>query len=339
MVLVVDDPVLGTIEQVGRPVKFPQVSSSMIAPASEDDDAAELCGGSDSSNLSLSGITTSAATLLDGVKILDLGAFFAGPYSSRLLDDLGADVIKVESVVGDQLRGLERCFIPAQAGKRSVALDLMNPDVRPAVDALIKWADVIHHNMRPGAAERLGVAYEQVARLNPQVVYLHAPGWGTSGANYRRQSFEPLMSGFVGVSYESGGQCNPPTSPMCNGDPGNGLLGAAAILMGLLQQRRTGAGVYIENPQLNGKMAHLAHVVRRADGQVLGAGKLDPVQLGISAVNALYPTSDGWVCLVAEKPKHLVSLGRLIGHDLEADPRFATAVSREEHDSALRDLI
>ena len=84
-----------------------------------------------------------------------------------LLADLGADVIKLEPLGGDQQRGLGRVFRSAQAGKRSIALDLKNPAAVPIVRRLIRWADVVHHNMRPGVAERLGVGYEQVRAETP----------------------------------------------------------------------------------------------------------------------------------------------------------------------------
>ena len=203
--------------------------------------------------------------------MLDLGAFFAGPYSSKILADLGADVIKVESPVGDQLRGLDRCFQAAQSGKRAVSLNGKDEELHAALNHMVKWADVVHHNMRPGAAERVGVGYSQALSINPHLVYMQTPGWGTSGPYSLRQSFEPLMSGYVGASYEAGGLYNPPTLPLCNGDPGNGMLGAAAILMGLLHRQRSGAGLYLENPQLDATMMHLSHIVRRLDGEVLGA--------------------------------------------------------------------
>ena len=118
---------------------------------------------------------------LAGVNVLDLGAFYAGPFASRLLADLGADVIKLEPVAGDQLRGMSRPFRSAQAGKRSIAVDLKDPELGPATHKLIEWADIVHHNLRPGAAERLGLGYEQVSALNPGVIYVYAPGWGSSG--------------------------------------------------------------------------------------------------------------------------------------------------------------
>jgi crotonobetainyl-CoA:carnitine CoA-transferase CaiB-like acyl-CoA transferase len=254
------------------------------------------------------------------VRILDLGAYFAGPYSSRLLADLGADVIKLEPTQGDQLRGIDQCFFPAQAGKRSIAMDLKDPTVRPAVEGLLEWADVVHHNLRPGAAERLGLAYGDIEERHPELIYLYAPGWGSGGPDRLRQSFAPMMSGFAGVTFEAAGRFNEPLPTPCNEDPGNGMLGAACILMGLLVRRRrhgSGHGLYIENPQLNATMSHMAHIVRRADGgEVLGAGRLDPLQYGFGPFERLYETADGWICVAVEGTAEIDALGEVVGLEM-----------------------
>ena len=140
---------------------------------------------------------------------------------------MGADVVKVEPVAGDPLRGMERPFFSAQAGKRAVAMDLKDERLQRAIRALLAGADVVHHNLRPGAAERLGVGYEQVRALNPDVVYLYAPGWGSSGPDRLRQSFAPMMSGYVGVSFECAGQLNPPLFSSGTEQPVAGVLVAA----------------------------------------------------------------------------------------------------------------
>ena len=328
MVATVDDAVLGRVEQVAPPAKFSKTPGSVTGPAPTpglDTDAvlAELAGRT-------AGPATAPSTapapdsragkpLLAGLNVLDLGAYYAGPYSSRLLADLGANVVKVEPVAGDPLRGIERPFFSAQAGKRSVAANLKRPELERAVRGLLEWADVVHHNLRPGAAERLGLGYEQARTVNPSIVYLYAPGWGSSGPDAMRQSFAPMMSGYAGIGLDCAGQFNPPLFPTGNEDPGNGLLGAAAVLMALLHRRRTGEGQYVENPQLNATMAHMAHAVRRADGTVLGAGRLDPLQLGNSATERLYETADGWVCIVAATEASVAALTRIAGVDLVAD--------------------
>jgi len=226
-------------------------------------------------------------------------------------------VIKLEPTRGDPLRGIERPFYSAQAGKRSLAADLKDPELRPAIERLLEWADVVHHNLRPGAAERLGLDWPTVHGINPRVVYLYAPGWGSSGPHAQRQSFAPMMSGFAGITYEVAGQFNEPLPPVGNEDPGNGLLGAAAILMALLVRQRTGTGQYVENPQLNATMAHMAHVVRAASTHdVIGANRLDPAQLGFDARERLYQTADGWLCVVALEASELAGLERVIEAEL-----------------------
>jgi crotonobetainyl-CoA:carnitine CoA-transferase CaiB-like acyl-CoA transferase len=143
-----------------------------------------------------------------------------------------------------------------------------------------------------------------------------------------------LVSGHVGVNFEVAGQFNPPLYPVGNEDPGNGLVGAVGMLMGLLFRRRTGRGQYLEHPQLNATMTHLAHVVRTAGGTVIGAGRLDSLQLGVSALDRLYETADGWLCLSATEA-HLPALHKVLGVDLAKDPRYATAQARTEHDQSL----
>jgi crotonobetainyl-CoA:carnitine CoA-transferase CaiB-like acyl-CoA transferase len=321
LVVDVEDPKLGAVLQVAPAARFaatPAGSPGSPPIAGEHGTGISTMPAGSPWGPTVGGQPDEERALLDGVSILDMGAYYAGPYSSRLLADLGADVIKLEPTRGDQLRGLERPFFSAQAGKRSMAADLKSPELRRAVTGLLKWADVVHHNMRPGAAERLGLDYESVRRVRPDAIYLYAPGWGSTGPHASRQSFAPMLSGYVGVTFEVAGRYNEPLPPVGNEDPGNGLLGAVAILMALLHRQRGGQGQYIENPQLNATMAHMAHVLRTRDGEVIGAGRLDTMQLGFGPVERLYRTADGWICLVAAA-NDAAALSKVTGVDLPTE--------------------
>ncbi len=303
MVVTVDDPVLGPVEQVAPAIKFSRTPGAVRAPAptagEQTDAVLATAAGWPPPDPPTRASVPDPRPLLDGTCILDLGAYYAGPYSSRLLADLGAEVVKVEPLAGDPLRGIERPFFSAQAGKRAMAANLKDPELARVTEAMLRRADVVHHNLRPGAAERLGLDDGSVRRINPDIVYLHAPGWGSTGPFAMRQSFAPMLSGYAGVTYEIAGQYNAPLPPSANEDPGNGMLGAIAILLALLERDRTGVGQSVENPQLNATMGHLAHIVRRPDGEVLGAGHLDVLQTGVGPFDSLYETADGWVCVVA----------------------------------------
>jgi crotonobetainyl-CoA:carnitine CoA-transferase CaiB-like acyl-CoA transferase len=307
MVVTVDDPVLGPLEQVAPAIRFSLTPAAVRAPAprvgEHTDEVLAANAGWSPVDREPSRAAPDTRPLLDGVRIVDLGAYYAGPYSSRLLADLGADVVKVEPLAGDPLRGIERPFFSAQAGKRSLAADLKDPALAAVLEELVGGADVLHHNLRPGAAERLGIDDARLRARNPDIISLHAPGWGATGPFARRQSFAPMLSGYAGVTYEVAGAYNPPLPPTANEDPGNGLLGAIAILLALWHRDRTGHGQGVENPQLNATMTHLAHIVRTPAGDVLGAGTLDPLQLGRGPFDRLYESVDGWICIVARTPR------------------------------------
>lgn len=343
MVLELDDPVLGRIQQVAPAAKFAnapaQVSGPAPRPGQDGDEIMSEAQDLYDRHAQMERPTPVVAPLLDGVKILDCGAYYAGPYASRLLADLGATVVKLEPPQGDEIRGLNNCFYSAQAGKRSLAANLKDPRLQPAIDRLLSWADVVHHNMRPGAAERLGVGMEDYRKRRPHGVYLHAPGWGASGPFVRRQSFEPLQSGYCGVQFEVAGQYNRPLPPIGTADPGGGLLGAISILMALLENQRTGEGESVVCAQLNVAMTQMAHVVRTVEGEVIGAGRLDPLQMGFSALERLYETADGWVCVSAFEDVEISALAKILRIEILEDQRFSTAAARSEHDYELSVLI
>jgi crotonobetainyl-CoA:carnitine CoA-transferase CaiB-like acyl-CoA transferase len=127
--------------------------------------------------------------------------------------------------------------------------------------------------------------------------------------------------------------------PVGNEDPGNGLTGAVGILIALLHQTRDGAGCYVENPQLNATMTHAAHIVRRSDGTVIGAERLDPMQTGIGPLDRLYETRDGWVCMVALSDAEIRRLESALGITILDDPRFATHDLRTQNSYELADLV
>jgi len=154
-----------------------------------------------------------------------------------------------------------------------------------------------------------------------------------------RQSFAPLMSGYVGIGYEVGGQFNPPMWPLGNEDPGNGLTGAVGILIALLRKASSGRGCYVENPQLNAAMSHLTHIVRQSDGTVLGAERLDPLQMGMGPLDRLYETRDGWICIVALSDCEIGALETVLGLTVLEDPRFATHELRQQNGYELIDAV
>jgi crotonobetainyl-CoA:carnitine CoA-transferase CaiB-like acyl-CoA transferase len=341
MVVRVDDPVLGPVDQVAPAARLSVTLHVIPRPApTAGQHSSEVLAPLPPGTPPTAVPSPDERPLLAGLKVLDMGAYHAGPYASRLLADLGADVVKLETLGGDPLRGLDRPYFSASAGKRSISVNLKDGEGHRIGAGLAAWADVIHHNLRPGVAERLGLGYQQVRAFNEGVVYLEAPGWGTSGPEAGRQSFAPKMSGYVGVNFEVAGEFNPPLFPVGNEDPGEGLLGAFGMLLALVHRQRTGQGQHVETPQLHAAMAHLAHIVRRADGAVLGAGRLDPLQFGTGPLCRLYQTADGWICLATpDDDDHIARLGKALGVDMVGDPRFATAAARSEHPYALADVL
>ncbi len=334
MVVRVDDSQLGPLDQVAPPMTFSR-SPSVFHESVE----AEVRPLGSWLPESSRGATPDDRPLLDDLKILDLGSYHAGPFASRMLADFGADVVKLEPVRGDVERGMPQTFRSAQAKKRSLAMDLKHPQTEAIAHRLVAWADVVHHNMRPGAAERLGLGFADVYAINPDAVYLHAPGWGLRGPSALRQSFEPLMSYYVGAATEAAGQFNPPVWPVGIADPGAGLLGAIGIMIGVLYRRRGGPGQLVESPQLNATMTHVAHIVRTADGTVLNAGRLDTLQTGHGALDRLYETADGWLLLNAWNDVEITGVESVLGISILDDSRFADAASRRSADYELSDLI
>ncbi|WP_257556348.1 CoA transferase [Sphingobium sp. CFD-2] len=278
---------------------------------------------------------------LEGIKVVDFSSFFAVGYGGRLLSDLGADVIKVETPGGDQMRPLPDCFDAAQRGKRDIVLNLKHPEALEAALKLVATADVVTHNLRPGKADKLGIGYEALSKLNPRLLYVYLPGYGSRGPKSLLKSFAPLVSGWTGLLYEGGGEGNPPTRAVFgNEDYNNGFLGAAGILMGLEHRAVTGRGDYMEIPQLHSSLWTTSEHFLDADRKVVYGFRLDKEQAGFNALDRIYRTADGWLCISCRSDERFAALAKAVGHeDWLSDPRFATARVRSANDAALLDAL
>ena len=316
MVVSVRDPLLGPVQQAAPPIRFRDTPGSVRTAAptvgQHTDEVLDQLRRRAVAPVDRPQGGPDERPLLDGVRILDLGHWYATPYSARLLAELGADVIKLEPPAGDGMRGFDRAFAAAQAGKRSIAADMKDAQLARLRTALLEWADVVQHNLRAGVADHLDLGYDSVRSVNPDVIYLDAPGWGSTGPEIARQSFAPLMSGYVGAAFELGGEFNPPIYPAANEDSGAGMLGAVALLMALLHRRRSGSGQFVELPQLNSTMTDVAHIVRRDDGSVITERPIDPLQYGRGPLRRLYLTADGWIFVMAATDADVSALSKVV---------------------------
>jgi crotonobetainyl-CoA:carnitine CoA-transferase CaiB-like acyl-CoA transferase len=194
---------------------------------------------------------------LAGIRVLDLTTVQMGPWCTRIMSDFGADVIKVEAPEGDSSRytgvpkhrGMSGSFQHNGRGKRSIAMDLKQPDARDAIRRLIPTVDAFASNIRPAALARLGLDYNSVKQLNPSIVYLSMVGYGSAGRYAGRPAYDDLIQAAAAIPMllqRSSGQ--PRFIPMAAIDRIVGSAAANALLAGLLAKARTGIGQQIEVP-------------------------------------------------------------------------------------------
>lgn len=337
------DPDFGTIHQAAPAVRFANIESVKPVPAPS--------VGADNAKLAeyLARPARQAVSggkplrhALEGLRILDFSSFFACGFAGRLMSDLGADVIKVETPEGDQMRPLPDVFDAAQRGKRDIVLNLKTPEGLAAAHKLIAGADVMMHNLRPGKADKLGIGYADMAKINPKLIYAYLPGYGSKGPKSLLKSFAPLVSGWTGLLCEGGGEGNPPTrSVFGNEDYNNGFLGAAAVLMAVEHRSHTGKGDYLECPQLHSSLWTTSEHFLDADRRPVYGMRLDKGQMGFNALDRLYRTKDeGWLCISCREDQRFAALAQAVGQpDLPADSRFATARARSANDAALLEIL
>ena len=249
---------------------------------------------------------------LHGLRVLDLGAYLAGPFACMVLADLGADVIKVEPPAGDAMRRLERIFAGTQRGKRGVALKLGTPGSQPALRALVDWADVVHHNVRMPAARKLGIAPEQLRAGKPELVCAHVSSYGPAGPRADWPGFDQLMQAACGWEVECGGAGNAPMWLRFGvGDHLAALSSVFAVLLALYQRSRTGQGQAVASSLLGAMLMTAGEAVCRQDGRLTPVAQLDAEQTGLSPTHRLYRCRDGWVAvatLAAQEAQALMEL-------------------------------
>jgi crotonobetainyl-CoA:carnitine CoA-transferase CaiB-like acyl-CoA transferase len=277
---------------------------------------------------------------LEGVRVIDFGQYLAGPFGPMLLADLGADVIKVEPTRGDGMRGtVIGSFMGCQRGKRDIALDLKQPDGLRIARELVATADMVHHNMTLGTADRLGVGYQDCRAVKPDILYCNTFMYGPIGPLAFLGGLDPLGQAACGIEWEQGPVAagnRPMWYRYGHGDVASAMPSVTALLIALYHRNRTGQGQSMWASLFHGSMLYTADSWLGADGAPSPRPTLDEEQLGLDALYRLYETQDGWLQLAAVRPEHWPALCRVIGaENLLEDPRFVGEADRVKHRAEL----
>lgn len=272
---------------------------------------------------------------LEGVKVLDLTSVIMGPSATQYLASLGAQVIKVESGDGDNMRhvgpmrhpGMGHIFLHGNHGKRSIVLDLKQPQGREAALRLVERCDVVVSNIRPQALARLGLDYEAARQRNPRVIHVTCCGFDQQGPYAARPAYDDLIQGATGIPWlmQRYGAPEPCYAPVTLADRLTGVHVAAAITAALYARERTGCGQAVE-VSLFEAMTQLVlgdHMAGRTFEPPLGPAGYPRL---LTPHRRPYRTSDGYLCVLIYNDKHWRSFFAAIGEPerMSNDPRFAT---------------
>lgn len=279
---------------------------------------------------------------LDGVRILALEQMQALPYATQLLARLGAEVVKIEHPVeGESGRGatpamidpagrsVGATFLRNNLGKRSIGIDLKHPRGRELVLKLAPRFDVVGENFKAGTMKRLGLGYDDVARVHPRVIYLSISGFGNlvPSPYDRWPAYAPIVEAMSGLyEYRRTDDAPPVPSPAgALGDIGTALFGVIGLLAALRHRDRTGEGQYVDIAMLDAMVA-LADVVTNFWSMGVRSGKTGQV------IMDAFRASDGWFILQVGREHQFERLAKLIGHpEWLTDPRFATRAGWRAH--------
>jgi len=282
---------------------------------------------------------------LKGIRVLDFSAMIAGPYCTRTLADLGAEVVKVEPPEGDYMRGREPLrqapdgtahsayFGGLNSGKQSVALDMKTAEGKQTALDLAAKADVIVENFRPGVMKRLGLDYETVAAVNPGVVYCSISGYGQSGTAAHLPAYAPIMHAACGyematMNYQDGLD-RPLKSGIFIADVLSGSLAFGGISAALVRRERTGQGEYVDVALMDCMLGLMVYECQEA-------------QFPAKFPRPLYrPTKarDGFLIVAPISPANFAAMANACGHpEWVTDPRFAST-ARSRNWNVLMDLL
>ena len=270
---------------------------------------------------------------LSGVRVLDLSAYIAGPYGCTLLADQGAEVLKVEPPGGDNLRHYpstlaaeSRAFIGVNRSKRGVVLDLKQAADLAALLRLVREADVLVHNFRPGVPPRLGIAHDQLEALNPRLIYCAVTGYGEGGPLKDKAGYDQVLQTMTGMCTLQGPRGGPPEILYGSVvDYYAAALVAAGVASALYEREQSGRGQFVG-------VSLLRSALTMQSARLVWAGN-EPLDIGrdmrSGGVTGIHPAREGHLYLSANTPRFWAALCRLTGlPELAADPRYDSVKKR-----------
>jgi CoA:oxalate CoA-transferase len=290
--------------------------------------------------------------LLDGVRVLDLTNVLSGPFATLHLALLGAEVVKIENPVDGDLARKLGCvpglneklmgtsFLAQNANKKSVTLNLKEPEAKGIFRKLATTADVVVENFRPGVMDRLGVGYQALRELNPRIVFCAISGFGATGPDAFKPAYDQIIQGLSGVMAVNGDERLNPLRcgfPVC--DTVGGLNAAFAIMAALYDRERTGEGQFIDVALLDAIMPLMGWVAAN-----LLIGGQQPELLGndnfTAAPSGTFATRDGYINIAANKQEQWEAVADALGvPELKSDPRFQQRDARKKNRRALTPLL
>lgn len=285
---------------------------------------------------------------LANIRVLDLTRVLAGPYCTMLLSDLGAEIIKLEiPKTGDDSRAFgpfigsrSLYFLSINRGKKSVSLNLKHPEGKQIFLDLVKQADIVVENYRPGTMEKLGLGYDVLADINPRVIYAASSGFGHTGPDSQRPAYDILAQAMGGIMSITGWEGSAPTRVgMSLGDITASLFTAIGITTALYHREKTGKGQKIDVSMLDSQVAILENALVRYQAE----GK-NPTPLGnrhptITPFQAYKAADDYFVISVGNDALWKTFCEAIQRPDLLSDPRFTTNKLRTENILALNSIL
>ncbi|HCW17901.1 CoA transferase [Achromobacter sp.] len=273
---------------------------------------------------------------LAGVRVLDLSAYIAGPYGCTLLADQGADVIKVEPPSGDNLRKYpstldaeSRAFLGVNRGKRGLVLDLKNADALAVLHELARQADVLVHNFRPSVPARLGIAYEQLAQINPRLIYCAVTGYGETGPLKDKAGYDQVLQTMTGMCALQGKAEGPPEILYGSVvDYYASSMVAAGVASALYERERSGRGQFVGVSLLRSALALQSARLVWAEGEPRDIGR----DMRSGGITGIHPTGEGYLYISANTPHFWQALCAKTGlPELAANERYDSVRKRAEH--------